>query len=56
MRFRIDFKDPETQEPRTEYVDAEAAPGLWTERERAEDIAYNLADKGRYTITPEPTP
>lgn len=53
MRFRIDFKDPDTQDPRTEFVDAEDEPGLWTARERAEDCAYALADKGAYTITPE---
>lgn len=56
MRFRIDFKDPDTQDPRTEFVDAEDEPGLWTARERAEDCAYALADKGAYTITPLTTP
>ena len=50
-RYRIDYTDPETREPATEYVEAEDSPGLWTAREVAEDKAYALADKGAYTVT-----
>jgi hypothetical protein len=57
MRFKIEFNDPETGEPRVEYKDFEESFGpKITAREWAEDWAYSAADKGRYELSEAPNP
>jgi len=55
-RFRIDYIDPQTSEPQVVYSEHQDSfdPTHITAREWAEDLAYTLADKGRYTVTEEP--
>lgn len=52
-RFRIEYRDPETNELKEVEKECEDStdPHLITAREWAEDHAYMLADKGWYRIT-----
>lgn len=50
MRFRIDYKDPETQEDKTVYAEFHDTQTI-TARQWAEDYGYTLADKGYFTVT-----
>lgn len=51
QRFRIEYDDPETGEPVTKVEDCTEIPGIASPYGVAEDMAYTLSDKGKYTIT-----
>ena len=48
--FRIEWKDPETNEDKEAFEEFESTEDV-TAREWAEDWAYARADKGWYRIT-----
>lgn len=49
-KFKIEYNDPETKEPKVKYQDFEDT-GTITAKDWAEDYAYALADKGWFKVT-----